>query len=71
MKCPLCGHEFDEDEAVPACAACLMSKSCKLVKCPNCGYEMPKEPKWLKSLKGLLSKVYKIGSCSDRVGKKD
>ncbi len=58
MKCSFCGHEFDENEAVPACSGCLMSKNCKLVKCPNCGYEMPKEPKWLKAIKDLLSKFH-------------
>ena len=35
----------------------MMSKNCRLVKCPNCGYEMPKEPRWLKTVKVILSKV--------------
>ena len=52
MKCPLCGLEFNEDEAQRACCGCpISSKSCNLVKCPNCGYEVPAEPRWLKRLR--------------------
>lgn len=40
IKCPLCGKEFEKEEAGKACAACG-KKGCGLIKCPNCGYEFP------------------------------
>ena len=51
MKCTLCGFEFEEDKAQPACTSCALMKGCKLIRCPNCGFETPPEPKWLKYFK--------------------
>jgi uncharacterized Zn finger protein len=44
VKCPLCGHEFDENgpEVKSKCQACLFGKKCPMVCCPNCGYTTPK-----------------------------
>lgn len=45
MICPLCGCEFDEDQAELACRSCpFLSKRCGSVRCPNCSYEIPKLP---------------------------
>jgi hypothetical protein len=43
MNCALCGFEFDPGQAAPACASCLMSNGCHMVRCPKCGYEVPAE----------------------------
>lgn len=51
MKCPLCGLEFDENDAERACSGCIIAKSCNLVKCPNCGYESPTESRLIKKIK--------------------
>ena len=51
MKCSLCGHEFNEQDAQKACAGCGIIKNCELVKCPECGFESAPEPKWLRKLK--------------------
>ena len=53
MKCPLCGHEYDEHAA--AChATCPMNQSCTLLCCPQCGYQTVDESKtaagWLRRL---------------------
>ncbi len=58
MKCALCGFEYNEEEAIKACAGCPMSRGkCKFQRCPNCGYETPLEPKLIKFLKKLGRKV--------------
>jgi uncharacterized Zn finger protein (UPF0148 family) len=55
IQCPLCGHKFNEEDALGACDACPLSKkSCGNIKCPNCGYDFPliketKFEKWIKS----------------------
>jgi len=50
-RCALCGHEFDETESAPACAACAIGKGgCGLIRCPSCGYEWPREPEWVSRL---------------------
>ena len=54
MKCALCGCEFDEDTAAPACGHCPMSRSCTLVRCPKCGYESPVTPSWIRKLQHLF-----------------
>ncbi len=51
MKCPLCGHQFREEDGQAACRGCLLAGSCHMVKCPNCGYDIPKETKLIKALK--------------------
>lgn len=50
MKCTLCGFEFEEDQAQPACISCCLMKGCKLIRCPNCGFETPREPGWMRHL---------------------
>lgn len=45
MKCPLCGLVFGELNGRAACAGCVVSKKCGLIRCPNCGYEMAPETK--------------------------
>jgi rubredoxin len=45
VKCSLCGYEFEENESLAVCGACILRKSCNMVCCPNCGYEMPKPRK--------------------------
>jgi hypothetical protein len=37
MKCPLCGNEFQDDEA--HCKGCPINRECSTVCCPNCGYQ--------------------------------
>ena len=51
MKCPLCGHTFNEDQARGGCSACNLFSACKMLRCPNCGYEPPPEPAFIKKLK--------------------
>ena len=51
MKCPLCGHQFREDEGKAACKGCLMASGCRMIKCPNCGYDIPEEPRLIKAFK--------------------
>jgi len=52
VKCPLCGHEFEE--AREACSACpLHAKGCGMVCCPRCGYTIPGESKVLKLIKRI------------------
>lgn len=47
----MCGLEYQESEAAPACSACPR-KGCGMVCCPRCGYETPATPRWLKTLFG-------------------
>ena len=54
MKCSLCGYEFEQEEARPACGNCPVSKGCDLICCPNCRFEMPVEPKWIARFMQLL-----------------
>jgi len=56
MKCPLCGYEFNENDAGATCKGCPMSGGCNMVKCPNCGYDLPGESKLLKVLKSWRRK---------------
>ncbi|MFH1650673.1 MAG: hypothetical protein ABID87_01000 [Chloroflexota bacterium] len=56
MKCPLCGLEFNPDEAQAACASCPLARGCHLVRCPNCGYEIPRETGLVKLLKSWSKK---------------
>ncbi len=58
IKCPLCGNNFDEEQAKGGCAGCGV-KGCGLVRCPNCGYEFPPE-KGLEKI-GFLKKIFKKG----------
>ena len=55
MKCPLCGYEFDQNEAIAGCKNCptIMSGSCNFIKCPNCGFEIVAESRLLRFLKKL------------------
>ncbi|MDP2856435.1 MAG: hypothetical protein Q8P50_00465 [Bacillota bacterium] len=50
VKCPFCGHVFEEVDATGGCRGCPMAGSCAKTKCPNCGYEVLKEP-------GLLTQL--------------
>ncbi len=38
LNCPLCGHQFDVDTALPLCAGCSIGPGCGLICCPNCGH---------------------------------
>ncbi len=58
MKCPLCGFEFNENDASKACRGCPLAKACSLVKCPNCGYEFPSEPRTLNAMKNMWGWIY-------------
>ncbi len=51
MKCPLCGYEFDENEAV--CKGCPVNRDCNTICCPNCGYQTIEKS-------GLISWIKKI-----------
>jgi hypothetical protein len=51
IKCPMCGLEFERDEALQACAGCLAAAGCQRLKCPNCGAEFPADPKYLELLR--------------------
>lgn len=54
MKCGLCGHEFDIEQAELACRGCPLTPNCHLIRCPRCGYETPPEAaliKWLRRLR--------------------
>ncbi|MBI4294784.1 MAG: hypothetical protein HY669_01290 [Chloroflexi bacterium] len=57
MKCPLCGLEYSETEAV-ACRGCPLARSCALVRCPNCGYEVPAEPGLVKAIRQRRKKQH-------------
>jgi rubredoxin len=39
VRCPLCGVEYDPEEAESACRGCPLKAGCDLIKCPNCGFE--------------------------------
>jgi len=59
MTCPMCGHQFEPQQAQQACEACPLSSGCQIICCPNCGYRMPAEPptldtlrRWWRSLSG-------------------
>ena len=56
MKCPLCGCQFQEEDAKVACKGCLLTGDCHMVKCPNCGYDVPIEPKLIKALRAWRKK---------------
>jgi Fe2+ transport system protein FeoA len=44
MRCPLCGHEFDE--TVMSChSSCVFNENCGIICCPNCGYQLVDEQK--------------------------
>ena len=40
LKCPLCGFEFEKQNAV-CHHGCPLGRFCKLIKCPGCQYEFP------------------------------
>jgi rubredoxin len=42
VKCPLCGWAYDPSVS-SSCAACPLSRGCRVSCCPNCGYSMPPE----------------------------
>ncbi len=46
MRCPLCGHGFDETR-MSCVAVCPLARvqGCNLLCCPNCGYQMVDERK--------------------------
>ena len=54
LICPLCGFEFEAEDAV--CAhGCPMRSHCALVRCPACDYEFAERPRrasWLGRLFG-------------------
>jgi hypothetical protein len=52
VKCPLCGKEFDKNEAL--CTNCPFHDRCELTRCPNCGYEFVSESKIVNFFKGLF-----------------
>ena len=56
MKCPLCGFNFNEDEARAACQGCPLSGSCGMVRCPNCNYDVPRQSRLLAAFKALRRK---------------
>ena len=56
MKCPLCGCQFQEEDAKVACKGCLLTGDCHMVKCPNCDYDLPAEPKLVKVFKAWRNK---------------
>ncbi len=56
MKCPLCGHEFREEEGIAACRGCPLAGACHMLKCPNCGYDVLVEPRVIKALKAWRRK---------------
>ena len=58
MKCPLCGHQFREEEGKAGCGSCPVGGGCHMVMCPNCGYEIPKEPGLVKALKNWRKKIF-------------
>jgi predicted amidophosphoribosyltransferase len=51
IKCPMCGLEFDREEALGACSGCMAASNCLRLKCPNCGAEFPGDPKYLALLR--------------------
>lgn len=61
MKCPLCGREFDESEALH-CAGCAVKRTCGHLRCPRCGYEVLPEPPGLKAVRGLLGRGARRGA---------
>ncbi len=41
LKCPLCGLEFNrEDAGCAGCSSCPMAGKGHLVCCPRCGYQV-------------------------------
>lgn len=39
VRCPLCGVQYDAQEAESGCRGCPMKQGCEMVRCPNCGFE--------------------------------
>ena len=54
IKCPLCGKDFNKDEAL--CAGCPFHDRCELTRCPNCGYEFVGESKIVNFFANLFKK---------------
>ncbi len=54
LICPLCGFEFEPEDAL--CAhGCPLRSHCALVRCPGCDYEFAEGPRpatWLRRLLG-------------------
>jgi len=61
MKCPLCGFEFDPEEA-RACNQCPLQRACTMICCPHCGYQMVdvrglRVARWLERVLGVKRKA--------------
>ena len=55
IKCPLCGCEFEEENAKTPCEACCVSKGCSnILCCPNCDYHLPVKSKVVEFITGLF-----------------
>ena len=65
LICPLCGFEFEAEDAV--CAhGCPMRSHCALVRCPACDYEFAERPRrggWLGRLFGATEPDREEGTC--------
>ena len=65
LICPLCGFEFEAEDAV--CAhGCPMRSHCALVRCPACDYEFAERPErgsWLARLLGRRQEETAEGQC--------
>ena len=65
LICPLCGFEFEAEDAV--CAhGCPMRSHCALVRCPACDYEFAERPRrssWLGRLFGAVEPDEETDRC--------
>jgi Fe2+ transport system protein FeoA len=65
LICPLCGFEFEPEDAL--CAhGCPLRSHCALVRCPACDYEFTEEPRrgsWLRRLLGGTAAEADEGRC--------
>lgn len=52
MTCPMCGAQFEADQAQRACKACPLGGGCEMICCPSCDYRLPAEPPLLAALRG-------------------
>lgn len=56
MRCSVCGHEYEVEEAGSRCQGCPLGRTCDVTCCPNCGYGMPTRSrlmlliKWIREL---------------------
>ena len=66
LICPLCGFEFEPEDAV--CAhGCPMRSHCALVRCPACEYEFAERPSrgswWSRLFGGATATAPEEGQC--------